>query len=738
MKRLVCIIFSLLALYSNSSHALICPDGVSKAATDLLCPANLTNPSVGLVTTTSAQIIGYGDRMARGAKRHIYVSLSAYPPGCTSGNYTHADLSSPTPSVVQTAKAAKAACTRADLIKGNVGSSAYAEETLVDDGYFAKVVTGVAAGTTYYAHSLAAGGGCDAYPNYTQNCLRPSGVSLVQTIQFTTGSGGGGGGGEQLVADGGASARVIRPTGSNLADGLTWGTAWQTLPKVTCGLPAGTNVAIEAGTYSLQQLDICYDSTSNDWAIFGTAKLNGSSQLIWSVDNVFDVGSTDTKAKMLGGLTSGCITANNCVWTLASYQANGLPGGNYDYPLTITGNYVEVRNIILEKWHGAGWLASGEGGIGTTHHLIMDGVDTIDTGQAAYTLVDGFSDGVVKNSTHTNWGVCWMLKSNGNSGANSNYTCDGSAVPSVMGLVRSVNGRLLVEATVAYGGIGEGWDCGAKSSYMITRGNWLYGNSSASTYTDGCQWYISENNIIVANSKNGYTGVVGPGTGLGGSLALDIESWQGSDAHNTTNYLVRNNLVLFAGKAVSMGIGTAHDAAGKQVGIRMYGNTIIATTDEEFMQWPMSAGAVQVLEVKGNVFWRQSGTNCNVQSQFVADRNHFYTTPYDSDCIGTNLTTGDPQLTSAYPAASTYGPTNWPTHATFRPAVGSPLIGTGPVLEADLIPYLSFGFAATEIAGIKDNTFTLTDWAKQLKLTATNQVRDASPPKGNMCAVAGC
>ena len=743
MRRLLCVASLLLSIWAMPSHALICPDGVSRAASTSLCPANVSSLGVAQITTTSVQVNGQVDVQGRGAFSRAFVSLSIYPPGCTSANVTGLTFGT------QPYDAAIAACARADLIRAATGASATASETLVDWGYHAKTVSGLAPGTQYYAHVQTYGGGCNPYPNYTVGCTRPSAISLVKTIGFTTAASGGGGG-EQTVADGGASARYIGNSGNDLLDGLTPANRWANPSKVSCSLPAGTNIAfLNTSTFSnaAAQLDLCFDSTSNDWAVVGAYRLNGSSVPVWAADGIRGPTETDQKASFVGNITQGCIDARNCAFTQATFNSAGM-SSQYDPPLSITGSYVEVRNLDYSLWPGYVFIVSGSGntsagdtGPGSTHHVIIDGLDMTNIGSGPFTFVDGFKDGVVRNSTATTWGLCWQLKSLGNSGANSDYVCDGSAVPSVGGLVRSYNGRLLVEGNDWVGGIGEGGvDCGARSSHMIYRDNRLYGAQSVGQYADGCSKNLSEANIFIGGTDHGVQGAgeTGPGTGLSASLAIDIESWQGSNADSTNDFIARNNLQIRPGYCTSMAINSVAAAAGKTVGMRMHGNLCIGSNTTDFQQWtPIAGDDIQVLDIKNNVYWNQSTNIWNI-SQFTSiANNHSYTARTSNG--GTSATTGDPQLVTSYATWATYkGHATWPTFAMAIPSPGSPLIDSGVATEAPIMTWAEFGFAATEMAPFKAGQISAEHWIKERYYSATNQVLGATPPKGPMCPAAGC
>ena len=733
-----------LLLISTLSHAAlnICPDGISYTSiASNQCPAYRTSLSILDIAQTTATITGVGDAQTAGSTHYYYVGVVQFPPGCTSANYTYANLSSGDTATRQTAERARQKCANFKTMIAGTGATAFGSTSVPDAGQFWLGMTGMTAATTYYVQEFHRGG------------LAGAGKTSVMSTQQVTTNSGGAAPGDTYVTDAGTSPRFIGTGGSDLNDGLTHSTRWLTLPKVTCALPAGTNIGIlGTSTFvtSASQLDICYDSTANDWAIVGSYKLNGSSVPIWTVDGIRGATETDQKANILGNLTQGCIDARNCAFTQATFNANGQ-SSQYDAPISITGNYVEIKNIETNMQPGYAYLVYGTGnttqgdtGLGSTHHVIVDGVDSFNTGGGVYAFVDGFKDGVVRNSTHATWGLCWQLKALGNSGANSNYLCDGSAVPSIMGLVRSYNGRLLVENNDAYGGIGEGWDCGEKSSHMIARGNRIYGNQSASFYPDGCALYVVENNIIVGGDDYGVQGAgnTGPGTSYSGVIAQDIEPFQG--AGSNSGLIARNNLQVRPAFCFATTINPVAAAAGRTIDFKADGNTCVNPTDrilENWQQTPaLAADDYSAFTWFNQVAWDQESATCNivVPSVPVVSHHHFYSAP-SASCTGSNQSTGDPQLVTAYTSWNSFkGPSSWPAFTDARPSPGSPLIDTGISKETAILTWADYGFAATEMADYRSGAITAANWVKERFYDALNVPVGATPPKGAVCAAAGC
>jgi hypothetical protein len=66
------------------------------------------------------------------------------------------------------------------------------------------------------------------------------------------------------------------------------------------------------------------------------------------------------------------------------------------------------------------------------------------------------------------------------------------------------------------------------------------------------------------------------------------------------------------------------------------------------------------------------------------------------------------------------------------------LIDTGVSAEAVIYTAAEFGFALTEMADIKSGAITASNWVKERYYDALNVPVGASPPKGAVCAAAGC
>lgn len=730
---------SAILLAHAPAYAVICPDGISRATASNLCPAYLYDGATSSVDTDSASIDGFNDVQGQGATRYIYVSTSAYPPGCTSANYTY-------PADTTEERLAMAQCTRHDLIKSGSGASVHTSETLVYAGQYLKVVTGLSSGTTYYAHSQAHGGGCDAYPNHTENCRRPGAISLVQTVAFTTDlSGGGGGdpGDEELVDDAGA-ARFIGAGGNDLSDGLTHANRWLTLSKVTCSQASGTNIGLlNTTTFTEEVLDVCYAGTSSDWNIIGSYKLNGSSQPIWTVDGVMGTGTTDTKAIVKGSLTSSCISARTCTYPTTGFPLGGMTS-IYDSPVTIDnrGDYTELRNIEVSytRYGTVHFYGSGAGSPGSLHHIIIDGVDVPYTGhQAPIVGTDGVQDVVIRNSSAYTTSTCFTLKQSPKSSSDTS-ACEAAGSPywpvGFIQITRSPNSRVLAEFNEGTRMFGEGigW-YNNSNSYSIWRYNRIMNTHSDNYFVDGTGHVVVENNIGVGGNGS-MDASVDTGPGAFGCLHVGSES---SAFPNTTGVVFRNNLCVGGGYGIYGNQFGGADTAGDQVGVKFYGNTFVAT--ETYGTWnDIKVANRTEWDDQNNIRWAESPSAASIcvetYNSGSYNDNHWYTNPSDSGCDDADDTYGDPGLTESGHAAwvtldnqDGSSPT-WPTFAQANPAGGSAVLGTGTALTSAILDKDNYGFAWQQIAEVLDGSLTEAEWECALCVDATGATRANPPSKG--------
>jgi hypothetical protein len=745
MRVLVALTLMLACTLGHAS-AVICPDGITytdSAANK--CPVNITGVTLLDITQTTANLTATADAQAVSATAYQYTTSSPYPPGCSSLNYLYAALSDPVTATRQAAEKARQKCMNWKTIVAGTGAASFGSAAISVPGLYSIPVgtdTPLTSSATFYTQHLVMGGSGGAGK-----------VSLLSTAAFTTNSSGASPG-ESLVDDRNgnlalAAPRFIGEGGSDGNTGLSHAQRWLNPSKVqSCGFAAGTNIALlntSTFTGSGSVMALCYNSTAADWAIVSSYKISGTTgEPIWTVDGIRGATETDEKAQFLGPITQGCIDALTCDYRSSAFVADGL-SSSYTPRIYIDANYIEVRNIEFEKQLGYDWIVAGSGNTfygdtsaGSTHHVIIDGIDSYQAGPAANVFVDGVRDVVYRNSTVDTWGLCYQLRSLGNSPTLTDDVCPPVAVPSAGGLVRSYNARGLIENNDFYKGWGEGGvDCGNHTSHVIYTGNRHYGSTSVGQYMDGCADVVVEKAILVGGNDHGLVGAgnTGPGENLSASISVGIEDWHAL-TEISPSAVIRNNLQVRPAKCYDLFISIPHTTAGKTISVKAFGNSCIGPTVQDVQFWQ---GTVLAMVFKSNLFWNETVNYCNLPSSTVSSNNHSYAARTDTDCVGTSASTGNPQLVTAYSSWPTYkGPSAWPAFTDARPSPGSPLIDTGVSSEAVVLTWADYGFAATEMADFKSGAISSTHWVKERYYDALNAVVGATPPKGAVCAAAGC
>lgn len=701
-----------LALGWVPAHAITCPDGYSLASSLSACPVAVSSVSAINPTQSGATITGIGDDRAPNATQYTYVSTSPYPPGCSAANYLHADLSSPTPSVVAAAVRAKQACTRHDIIKSGAGSSlTVAPQLVFIPGQFWASITGGAQGVTYYAHFEMFGGS------------RRGAISMVQTVSFTTTSSPGPG--SSLTGN----QRFFRDDGNDLADGTSNANAWRSLSKCGASLPAGTDCNLMSGdTWTNETLTIEHSGLVDDWNVVRTYEMSAGSPVASLVGAV--------RAKLRGSsLTTACLTAGNCDYRLSALHAAGLSGAYDSYVyIAHTADYTRVSNIEVSFSHAFALIAQGNWPTqGSLHHLIFEDNLFENIGLSVTLFENGIQDVVFRRNTLSLYGTCAQQRQMG--GGNISELCPSAIFPAGGAVARSYPARFLLEGNYFLRGAGEGFDCHSGTTYVIMRGNVLAQLQSSGLYPDGCNHVVIENNISIGPRGEDFGYYNGPGEGFGGGMTSVIEDWQGQFVQDQTNVVIRNNLTIKTGYANVWGMFAQQITWGNEVGGYNVGNTNIDAILYDIYVEPTATNAnFTTLTLQANLNWNQSSgatSKCTMPNigDVVKSHNHKYTayTGSAAVCNGTSDTTGDPLLTvSSYATWATYDFDTLPTFADARPQATSPVLNAGPTLTTTVITHSNYGFAAEQMADVLSGAITLDNWAKILYYDALNQVRGCS------------
>jgi hypothetical protein len=717
MKRLL--LFA--CFFASPAYTAVCPDGLSRASDSARCPTHLFAEGVSSITQTSASIDGENDINGVGSTRYIYVSASAYPPGCSAANYTHANLTSPDPALAAAARLGKANCSRHDLIKSGSGATAHTSETLVYAGAYLKVVSGLPSGTALYGHSQAHGGGCDPYPGLN-NCTNTGAISLVQTTAFETlvappGS--------ENIATGGEE-RYIKNGGSDLADGLGDTTAWATLAKCTGSLPAGTDCNLKVGSTFTDRLSLAHAGTAGD-----RVDVTGY-KMVSSVAKVAESG--DALPIIDGTLTTACLTAGTCAYTDAGFSGDptlGQYGGMVS--LSATADYTTLRWLAIQQSRARGISATGTG-TGSLTNLRVEHVTITDTGFEGMVFESGVRNLVVSDVNLLRINACESQRYQ--TGTSNTTLCNDAGWAADVQNTRNPNMYALYHDVEVVGGFGESmnfWNNDGAYSIVskFRSSNGLSRCVTADTTSD----VVIEGAICMGQpdspSIGWYPGEAGR---WGNNVIMSYEDFMLPDS-TQPSIVVRNSMIIRTGIGIQCYIESAAISAGRGCSLRAYGNLVIGS--ESNALWTESK--TNVWDVQNNVFWEEglsAGDICGMSGTLngvtMVD-NHWQTNPSDSDCDGSGDTYGTPGLT----ATKTYSQWRTWTAGTFpafvadaTPQGGSALLNSGTDLSTgtDILVSADYSTAFDELQTIEGVTSEL--WQEKNAYTATYSTRDGTPNKG--------
>ena len=732
MKKILALLVLLCAPVLG--HTYTCADGVHKVANPSSCPGGVTAPGVTDIGTTSVRVFGTADSLAAGGTQKASVTSSVYPPGCSSANYLHANLTSVDPATARLAREAKQACVRWDYVANGTGATSFGQLSVPSAGYFSLVITSLPSNTLQYAHYLIEGG------------ARPGAVSVVQTVAFTT----------QNVsappADGGpvddaGQERYFGTGGDNLANCLAHATRCAD-PEIYFGvaLPTGTNLALlNTSVFIEKPTWINYTGTLGDRVIFGSYKLNASNVPVWTVDNVFGTGTVDQKAAYQGSLTEACIIAGSCQYA-GTFPIDQY-SSEYDpiFVLYDNADHVEIRNVEFRLFRYYAFIAQSAPNTKNLVGLIIDGMDHNNNGDQPY--IYGVNGGVWKNSTVTNNNTCKLQRYQAGA-TGSTAACAYSGWPGGLAVIGSDN--VLVENNLVRDTFGEGINIFQNASRNIVRGNVVGDVHAIGVYLDGGSGTVVENNRIIMNDNSQIIAYNTDAAAFEGGIWMDQEFYGAPNRpDHIQDNLVRNNLIVNAGGGISVSTWTdviANDPTLiKKVSGYVVGNTFVnSDASMEFWQYlAPGAGRVPYFYAYNNVFWDQpAGANtCNWRDLPNTDMNynHYYVLQNDVDCRGANDTIGVPSLSvSNYATWDAYNPDNAiPAWANARPALGSPLIGTGVPLTSQFLNVALYGMAFTSIKEVVENTLDAVTWQCLLCTDGEGTIRTNPPDKGALQYAAG-
>lgn len=561
---------------------------------------------------------------------------------------------------------------------------------------------------------------------------KPSPVQDVE-VETDASAGGGGGAGAEITGGDDYFAGV---GGSDAASGLTHANRWANPPSNDATIGANADMWLYTGSvWEDRKYTMNRAGSSGNWAESGCYYMDSTTPRNC-------IRGTHTLPEFRGGLTVSCLTAHTCNY-MYSTGANNLNSNNlndtYDSYLRITStaDYHRIAGIRVNGSQANGIYVEGSfPTMGSLEYVIVEDMEFENIGGTAFIGQNGVRNIILRDSFIGLYGTCAGQRQAG--GSNISDSCPGgSGFPAGGIIIRSTQAYALIENNEFYRGAGEGFDCAQSTSYVIMRGNRLAQTQSAGFYPDGCNHVVVENNIAVGPKGEDFGYYNGSGTGFGGSPSADIEDWQGASAISMTNLVFRNNLSVQTGGGIVWGLSYTAQTYGKQIGGYIIGNTMIDALDDDIAIEPTvdNADIATGIYIHNNAGWNQTNgaAACTMgsASEIIKTHNHAYTSYTDTDCNGTNQSTGAPSLSvSTYATWQAYNYASMPTFANARPNASSPLENSGTAMTSTILTYADYGWAATQMADILSGAITSANWEKALYYDALNAVRGASPEKG--------
>lgn len=515
-------------------------------------------------------------------------------------------------------------------IKNATGMALGSQQSNPTAGDYSISITGLGNSAAYSVHLLPIDSADDSYGSAWQR--------NVTTLSS--------GGNESLVG----AQRFNRSGGSDLADGLTHATAWETGLNCESGMATSVDCRFLSGeSFGPIRLDITHSGTPSDYAVIGCYKWTGTEEV--GCDH-----ATDPRFKILGDMNEAQILARTLDW-------NDTTG--YTQPSKDTGQVriFEQDYVMLEHMHvtlayggsvhikGAGVTAAHHA---TVSHIIMESVESSYNGlRVSINAEAGAHNVVFRNSSVHNYNRCESDVVAGNPPSPAIGGCGGSGWPAAGAWTRSHGGMFLVENVETYEGYGEGWNCN-ESEFCIFRYTRSWKHRSNAKYADAGGGMVLEGNI--AYYHHGTIDGVSIGALHGGEYKVGSEDSQGAPEYAWIS-VIRNNISVDMPQGHTLGMEAANEAAGYQVGMAQYGNTVVHT---DIGYNATNLGAINVLagsEAAQNLYYAPEGVSC--QSNSAVDHHHNFAnpTPADVDCQGPGDGTGNPQFPRVY--------------ATFANATGS-------------------------------------------------------------------
>lgn len=602
-------------------------------------------------------------------------------------------------------------------VTDGVGDEATGSDTDVTSGAFSVSITGVAEGTEYCLHVA----------QYTASG-RPSNV--VQAEVTTTESAPP----PEDVGDEitGGDDWFFCPDGSDANSGLTHTLRKANYPTTdTSMLSTGDDMWLcTGGIWTNREMLIARAGDSGNIAETGTYYMDSTTPRK-AVDGVFGEATTITKAELRGGLTAACLSANTCVYS-GSFPVDTYSSA-YDSLLQVasTADYNTVSNLLVKYTRYHPVTVYGAGGTGSLHHVIFDGIDIIDA-NGNMIVSSGLQNVVVRNGTGRNYSTCKMQRASGETTLAAECTWAGwsGGIPQI---ISSPNAMALVEYQHVTHGYGEGMNAFLGTTYAVFRNNFCGNVLSVCIYNDAAAQIVIENNIIQGKDATlGY--ITGSNPSFAGGIWADMEDTTLTLGTSPIGNVIRNNLCVNVNNCVLISLWDGAEAASKNVGAKVYGNTSVGgvTYDLNGGSYLASSARIAEWDARNNAIWNDTlTTNACYARTGTNQYNRWSHAQSNATCNGTGVTSGALTLTqNTYSTWTSKTATSAATFADANPAGGSALIGAGVALTSAILDKDNFGYGFSQIREVLDGSLTEAEWECALCVDALGATRANPPSKG--------
>jgi PKD repeat protein len=337
-------------------------------------------------------------------------------------------------------------------------------------------------------------------------------------------------------------------TGSDTNDGLTPTTAWLTFGKI--------------GKATFATSDRVYLHSGQQWTIGGLSGV----KVTWSgtaashaVIGAYHTDSAGTAVIGPGTDARPKIVSNYVFAALSSMHTTNHP---YDYepPIEVDGDYVDVQDIEVDNW-GLGISLSGTNNTTVTNYKVA-------TSYFCGMLIESSTNITVANSEITGDDV-------GRGVYGESSWCSAINVQFTTGIV--------IQNNFIHEGYGEGTDIFEGSKNAVVENNTYFSQRAVGVYADWAQNVDIRDNLILGTSNTHFwrdSTAVGPGIALSNE-PYEYTNGSVADSDMLKNINVYDNLVAGTNTGLALWhTGYPLSNGGAFVNLNVYNNTFVDNTTQ--------------------------------------------------------------------------------------------------------------------------------------------------------------